>query len=593
MVRFLWLVWHLITHRWTRYVAAWLMVLGIAAHAQYFARHIFDAEGMPQNPQRRDGNSGHTAIDFGGQWLMGRMLVLGYGHELYNRRRQYEVAQRAFPYKDEVPDSPIHDADEMLSAFMDSDYLSETSDSRENRDRYTYATFPTLLMAGNAFEEIGIKLSAERWWTPERLAELKSKHVGGPLYPPIQAFLLAPLAQSDTPQRSYFIMQWIMLGMAFLAGMGISVLTRARIWWPMATAMILLFPGFSGGHQLGQNPAFSLAILVWGWALMSCGFEVGGGMVWGLFAYKPPWGLAFLLALLVTRRWRACLGMFGVGCALVLATLPFVGIETWLDWLKVGDAANRIYNVDDRWIPLSRDIINFPKRFLIDLNERPYFGRDRWFAHFGGWLVWVIIVEATVRLTQLFPARFRSTTGPAAAFVLLASWMSCFHFMYYDVLQAALGFLAVLDPPANIFRRKFVTFQPAGGGKPLDQAAIDWYRPRLARFHPGLSGAGVGKTWVANSFLIYLGIALLIIQHTLPWMRLGITATALRFPLRPSYSDGKVVVKDGKTVMRARELHIDADWAGIPADTLCMVFLWVWCGIVIIIRRDEKSADSS
>src|SRR5438045_3831477 len=38
------------------------------------------------------GNDGHTSIDFGGQWMMGRLLVLGYGNELYSRDRHREVA---------------------------------------------------------------------------------------------------------------------------------------------------------------------------------------------------------------------------------------------------------------------------------------------------------------------------------------------------------------------------------------------------------------------------------------------------------------------------------------------------------------------
>ena len=253
--------------------------------------------------------------------------------------------------------------------------------------------------------------ASQRFWTPERLVDVETKHVGGPLYPPIQAFVMAPLAQTDDPQRAYFTIQWIMIGMGFFAGLGISVLTRRRIWWPVATIVILGFSGFTGGHQLGQNPALSLAILVWGWALMSYGWQMGGGMVWGLMAFKPLWAVAFLLAIVLTRRWRACIGLIAVGIALVALTIPFVGVQTWIDWLKVGQVADRIYNVDPNWIPLSRDLINFPKRLLIDFDEYPYFGRDRWYAHFAGWLLCVFVVEATVRLTQAFPRAFPEDDG--------------------------------------------------------------------------------------------------------------------------------------------------------------------------------------
>jgi hypothetical protein len=34
------------------------------------------------------------------------------------------------------------------------------------------------------------------------------------------------------------------------------------------------------------------------------------------------------------------------GAALVLLTLPFVGIDAWFDWLHVGKLANDAYAVD-------------------------------------------------------------------------------------------------------------------------------------------------------------------------------------------------------------------------------------------------------
>src|SRR5258706_14464367 len=100
--------------------------------------------------------------------------------------------------------------------------------------------------------------------------------------------------------------------------------------------MIMIYPGFNGGHHLGQNPALSLAIIALGWALMSRGYLTGGGLVWGLLAFKPTWAAAFFLVPVLTRRWRACLAMIVVGVGMVAATIPFVGIETWLDWFQIG-----------------------------------------------------------------------------------------------------------------------------------------------------------------------------------------------------------------------------------------------------------------
>src|SRR6516162_2789344 len=65
-----------------RRILAWALALTAGAVAAYFSWTAFD------EPARRDGNFGHTLIDFGGQWLMGRMLVTGRGARLYDRNSQ-------------------------------------------------------------------------------------------------------------------------------------------------------------------------------------------------------------------------------------------------------------------------------------------------------------------------------------------------------------------------------------------------------------------------------------------------------------------------------------------------------------------------
>src|SRR5205823_6328402 len=93
-----------------------------------------------------------------------------------------------------------------------------------------------------------------------------------------------------------------------------------------------------------------------------------GGVVWGLFAFKPVWGLAFFLVPLLSGRWRMCLAMVGTGAALGLLTLPVVGVQTWFDWLQVGREAAGVYNVNENWIHLSRDLQGIPRRLLLDFN---------------------------------------------------------------------------------------------------------------------------------------------------------------------------------------------------------------------------------
>src|SRR5215472_6603278 len=118
-----------------RYALAWLAFLGGLTFGLHRSWHYFDKPGRP------DGNEGHTLVDFGGQWLMGRLLIEGQGRRLYDRAVQRDILRRAYPVADEDPDQEVSDADRLMSWMMGND------DGEEG--------------AGN---------------------------VGGPLYPPLNAF---------------------------------------------------------------------------------------------------------------------------------------------------------------------------------------------------------------------------------------------------------------------------------------------------------------------------------------------------------------------------------------------------------------------
>ena len=177
----------------------------------------------------------------------------------------------------------------------------------------------------------------------------------------------------------------------------------------------MMFPGFAGSINLGQNATLTLAILVWGWALAARGRPALGGMVWGLLAFKPVWALAFFLVPLLSRRWRMCLAMVATGTGLGLLTLPFVGLHSWFDWLAIGKEAADTYDVERNWIFLSRDLLSVPRRYLLDF-EKGYWERlDGTFFLLGrlgdhrvglacflfGWAMILFALENTVRLAVL------------------------------------------------------------------------------------------------------------------------------------------------------------------------------------------------
>jgi hypothetical protein len=571
-------LWQFFIHRRTRYVLAWLGCLILAGYSQHKALHIFDSRETEPERRRRDGNDGHVSIDFGGQWLLGRMVVLGHGRELYNRHRQYEVAQRAFAREAEAPAAKHHDADVLLDAFVDTEVQDREWSERETRERLVRATFAVPLGSTVPWSVFTATIVAHRTaWTAEQLDLLRSKHVGGPLYPPVHAMLMAPLAWDDEPQCAYFMMTWLMLVAAFVAGAGVSYLTECRIWWPVATAMMLGYPGFAGGHQLGQNAPLSAAIAVWGWALLARGREILGGGVLSLLAFKPTWAAAFLLLPLFTRRWRA-LGMMLVGGATWAAlTLPLVGWESWRDWLTVGSVANRTYNVDGNWIFLSRDLLGIPRRWMINADPAvPYYLRDRWEAHVAGWAIWLVVFETTLRLSQQLPSLRQARTGHGASFLLLGAWFSCLHFMYYDVLLSFVAYMAVLDPPSRFLRPRLLILRPSNEASDVDP---DFFAAKLMKKHPG---NGAARILVVNSFVLYIGLTLLAIQWTLPWLDLTISIRGRH--IRPMPESVTMTEKSDPAESFPPPVEITTDTKGPPWDTWCLLVLWVYCGVVAVIR---------
>ena len=61
---------------------------------------MFDSRptGDPKS-ERRDRNFGHTAIDFGGQWLLARVVITGHGHELYSPAVHHQILDAGIPAK--------------------------------------------------------------------------------------------------------------------------------------------------------------------------------------------------------------------------------------------------------------------------------------------------------------------------------------------------------------------------------------------------------------------------------------------------------------------------------------------------------------
>lgn len=552
--------WRWVGARETLVMLAWAAALGAATQRLW---HAFtwgdDPPDTPAHARRADGNSAHAQIDFGGQWTMGRMFALGKGRELYHRQRQWEVVRAGFPLSDESPvareeslvpsdrrviarpkDDLRHDADRMMDWFMGADPPGWKTAG--GSVAATFAAEPF----GNPFAAAARQHAAAQRVTPELAAELNRPAIGGPLYPPVHAMLYAPIGLFPRAGDALPVFQVFAVGCAFLAGLGIRLLSGGRIWCSVATLAVLLYPGCRNGIDLGQNPTVSLAILTLGWALAVRGREWAGGAVWGLLAFKPVWGVAFVLVPLLMLRWRFCLAMGLTGVGLAAATLPFVGVQAWLDWLAVGQEAAALYNVNEKWINLSRDLQSLPRRALHDFTL-PEPQRDTRLAWSLAWGLWGTVFAGTVGV-YLWRGERRRPTGLAAGLLFLGAFLTCYRFMYYDIVLSAVALAVLFADPARFFRPRVYTVEPAA--------------PPTAPLGPRLFAQ-------VNSLPLTVLVLLLCVDNVFHGANVQATIGFGHFARPFTAPDGSV----GYDVPRVRaELS-----AFYPWDTAMLLVLWAWC----------------
>src|SRR5579884_3830412 len=400
-----------------RYAAAWFLPGGTILGLLIFCFLVYG------DTRRSDGTIAHTFIDFGGQWYMGRMVVLGRGRELYHRRAIRPVIEAAYPRDAEVPWDKLTEQ-EQKSFQHDADSLMGDLVGEDDPDALAGVAAP--FAASNPWQASLIAIYESTSWQPAtqpawdagRLtAALRDR--GGALYPPVHALFYAPLGLLP-PLIGLRCLQVVLLLLNVGTAWGICLMMQRRIWWPVAIVCVMLFPGFPASLGLGQNPAVSLAIVVWGWVLVQRGRPTLGGIVWGLLAFKPTWGLAFFLVPVLTARWRMALAMIASGLTIAVATLPIVGVDAWRDWLAVGHEGALWYAADTNWIHIGRDVLNIPRRWL-DFEHTT--AAERWNnqpALVVGWCLLGSILAFTVWVAWRRQQRLQATTGAPAAFVFLA-----------------------------------------------------------------------------------------------------------------------------------------------------------------------------
>ncbi|VTR94855.1 membrane protein : Uncharacterized protein OS=Pseudonocardia dioxanivorans (strain ATCC 55486 / DSM 44775 / JCM 13855 / CB1190) GN=Psed_1724 PE=4 SV=1: DUF2029 [Gemmata massiliana] len=562
----------------------WLAVLITSAVFLYRAfEWLGSTPDAPPEHRRADGNSGHAQIDFGGQWLMGRMIATGNGRALYHRQRQWSVLREGFRDEAESPaqrNGPVfgrpsetvsHDADNLMVWFMGGEAGSSQDWKTVGGAVAAQLSQP---LTGNPFVAAALEKHAIDSVSPKVVESVNKPSIGGPLYPPVHALFYAPLGFIDNPQHAYRVFQVLSLFVILVSGLGVKLLTKGRVWWSVATLCILYFPGTRGALDLGQNPALSLCILVWGWALTSRGYPVAGGMVWGLFAFKPVWAMAFFLVPLLMRNWRFCVAMVLTGAAFGAITLPLVGLESWFNWLEVGSSAAELYKVNDNWIHLSRDLHGIPRRILHDFSK-PESERETQLANGLAWGLWAVVFGGTA-LIYFFRGDRTRATGLSAGLLFLGAYLTCYRFMYYDVLLAAVAVAVLLAEPRRFLRTGAFELAPRD------------LEPKIPNQRELVTSPGAQKAFGArmlgyvNSFPFTILMLLFLLENAFSGMALEATVGFGYFGT-PSTGPG-----GGGTPRLKADTGVK-----YPLDTFLLLALWAWCAWRVLHGDEQREGEEA
>jgi hypothetical protein len=181
-----------------------------------------------------------------------------------------------------------------------------------------------------------------------------------------------------------------------------------------------------------------------------------------------------------------------------------------------------------------------------------------------GWSLLAAVVGVTALVAWRRQRQVRAFTGDAAAFLLLGSWLSCFHFMYYDVLLTALPVLMLLTEPRRYLQPTFLTIAHGSEAQPGEEL-IEYHRPGLALAWPG--GAefvqlGNRNVYVLSSLTLTLLALFAISDLTLPLLEIAVSVSA------KGLQHGPVPMP----------LRFSTALTGTPWNTFFLIALWAWCG---------------
>jgi alpha-1,2-mannosyltransferase len=299
----------------------------------------------------------------------------------------------------------------------------------------------------------------------------------GWLYPPIFLFAVAPLALVPYPIA---LAVWQGASFALYLAVIAAILRPirndeaiGRLWLVAAAAFPAAFVNL--GH--GQNGFLTAGLL--GAALVTLQRRpLLSGVLFGLLAYKPQFGLLIPIALLAGGQWRTFVAAGVTVLALAgAATLAF-GPEIWRSFAASTETS--------RTLLLEQGNVGFEKLQSIFASIRMW----------GGGTSLAYIVQAAASFIALFSIAYAwrgcGDRDLKAALLIVATLLASPHVLDYDLmlLAPAIAFIVV-----SCWPKQFRDYD-------ISVLAAAWFAPLFARAIAGATGVPLGLMAVAMLYLV-------------------------------------------------------------------------------------------
>ena len=300
-------------------------------------------------------------------------------------------------------------------------------------------------------------------------------------YPPFFHFIAAPLAAMPY-FVALFIWQAATLALYLLAIRAIvshalppsPVWGRSAVWLLPALAFPAVFVNLGHGHN-----GFLTAALI-GFALLWLDRRpIVAGILFGLLAYKPQFGLMIPLVLLATGRWRTLMAAGATVLALTLAVTLVFGIETWRAFFAAAPFTRAVLEHGGPGWHLIQSIFSFVRMWGGSI-PLAYAAQGALTLALAAALVWLWRSQADVALK--------------AAALCIAALLATPYSLDYDMmaLSVAIAFLVV-----HGLRRGFAPYE-------ISALAALWIVPLVARSIAQAAMIPLGVVVMLTMFLLVL-----------------------------------------------------------------------------------------